>query len=103
MTPRVENTDRDFLILTNNLDKFTRMLSSKEWELHEDYTTGNSIKFVCARKGINNLIVYEDVEGFTLFKAATRALTLLNYQDKNDRVALFRRICGEDQELDDGF
>lgn len=96
VTPRVEDTDRDYLLLVDDLDDVEWKLRTAGWDTHEDYATGNDIKFVCARKGVHNLIIYQDVVGFTLFKAATRAQKLLNYTDKDDRVRLFRRICGED-------
>lgn len=97
--PRVEGTDRDYALRVHNLTSFGTTLEEHGWDVSWDdpeYRIDhlNEHEFITARKGINNLIVFENEEAFWAFSAATEVACSLNLLRKEERILLFRAVCG---------
>ena len=108
--PPVTTTDRDYLVLVDNLDTAGCDLKDagwvnclKDWEERADTDPGTrcddysieiegGARFQAWRLGELNVIVTDDVALHTRSRAATELCKALNLTEKADRIALFRCV-----------
>lgn len=98
-TPPVLDTDRDMAVLVKSLVNYGALLEAMDWTVNYDdpeylIHCNGEIAFITARKGIENLIVFESLEAFVAFHAATFAAKAFNLQHKWQRVLLFQAVMG---------
>ena len=91
--------DLDIAILTEVVYVVREILVLEGWELtgnHDDYTgdVGN-YPFWTARKGIYNLIIFNDKKGYDLYKLANDLCIRLSLQVRSDRIAVFDAVTGD--------
>lgn len=99
--PPVIDTDIDLLCLTTkDLSDVYHALNDDGWLCHtpedpEYENAADEIPFVTARRGLYNLIIYQDPIGFGLFLGAMRVCKLRNWKNKGDRVLAVRAATEE--------
>ena len=98
--PPVTDTDEDFFVqaLLGQMDALGKELEDDGWSVTYDdpeYTIekNREIPFITARKGKQNLIIFQDDEAFIAFDKATEVAKRLNLLKKEDRVMLFQAVC----------
>ena len=98
--PPVTDTDEDFFVQAQNqdMDALGKELEDDGWSVTYDdpeYTIEDNreIPFITARKGKQNLIIFQDDEAFIAFDKATEVAKHLNLLKKEDRVMLFQAVC----------
>ena len=99
--PPVTDTDIDLLCLTIDAMSAVKFsLISEGWLVHtpedpEYENAADEIPFITARRGLYNLIIYQDPIGFGLFLGAMRVCKLHNWKDKENRVLAVRAATEE--------
>jgi hypothetical protein len=97
--PPVEDTDRDFLVLCEDLRETITLLLKDGWESCVDdegqadfYTEEQEygIRWTAYRKGIYNLMITEDSNWYYASVIATEYCRIFNIQDKEHRIRIFR-------------
>lgn len=89
------DTDEDFVCLVGSIRAAVYNLRSLGFvspPLEYDPEFSEQIPFETLRRGEENLILYESVEGFNAWVAATKVAKSLNLTKKSDRIALFRAV-----------
>jgi hypothetical protein len=100
VSPPVTDTDIDYLVYVENLKTASDQLLN---QYNYEYCFGANDPEICLeqyfcsrwkafRKGIENLIVTDDLTLFMRFYAATELCKTLNVKDKEVRVKIFRCI-----------
>jgi hypothetical protein len=98
--PDCRGNDLDLAILTKFVYIVREILELEGWELtgnHNDYT-GDSLgnyPFWTARKGIYNLILFDDKKGYDLYKLANELCVRLCLKERGDRIAVFDAVTGD--------
>lgn len=92
-----DDSDYDYILWVSDLNVVATLLKDRGWDVNQDdeeyrHEYNGEIKFHTARKGVYNLIVYEDFEGFRLMRLATEMAKKLNATDRKLRVELFQAI-----------
>lgn len=98
--PPVTDTDEDYLVhaLPGQMDALGQELEDDGWSVTYDdpeyiIKQNGEIPFITARKGKQNLIIFQDNEAFIAFDKATEVAKHLNLLKKEDRVMLFQAVC----------
>jgi hypothetical protein len=86
--PPVENTDKDFLVLTNNIREYFYYLKFMEvtFSIDDAYAYRG---FQSGRIGDMNIIITDERERFDLYSTATQVVRTLNLTKKEDRLAVY--------------
>lgn len=97
-TIKGHGNDLDYILLTKYLEVTQELLTREGWELtgdHLDYADNRGgFPFWTARKGVYNLIIFKDFEGFEAHKKANALCVRLKLFDREDRIAVFNAVCG---------
>jgi len=90
--PPVEDTDDDYIVLTEDKACFLSESAANGWDVHsyDDYPEDDD--FVSLRKGVVNLIVTECDVFYGRFVTATNAAKKMNLIDKTDRIKFFQGV-----------
>jgi hypothetical protein len=90
--PPVINTDIDYIVLVNDLEKAHTTLI-KYWDYTSlEYEEMAGDNFKCYRTGQYNLIVTQDVQWYLRFSAATEYCKKKNVLKKEERIMYFELI-----------
>lgn len=91
--PEIGPNDDDVVALVLSIERAVKALSSGGWTVETDLTyNGESVTFVSARQGKNNLIITESHELYTSFVRATILARAMHLTAKKDRILLFQFV-----------
>lgn len=93
-SPPVTDTDIDFIIYTNEMNKLLTFLEDSDFifSVDEDNYPLEEEGFRCCRRGYLNLILTGDAIFYHRWVRATKLAKKLNLLKKEDRIALFTEI-----------
>jgi len=100
--PPPTDTDMDWLCLLHvnmDMEDFQYALETDKWDdCKEGSQPYPEDELWCSyRKGVDNVIVTQDVTFFNLFMEATRQAKEQNLLLKSDRIALFNTVLGKEE------
>lgn len=88
--PPPTDTDRDWLVMVTDINDFAELVDDAGWE-YGGSGEGDP-DFMSFRKGIDNLIVTDDLFFYDKFMLASTLAKRFNLMKKEDRVALFQAV-----------
>jgi len=95
----IRGNDLDIALYTKYMGIVRLKLEKEGWELtgdSSDYGTwyDGCHNFWTARKGVYNLIMFDEKEGYSAYTEANKVCVVLEVLDRIERILVFDAVCG---------
>jgi len=97
--PGVRGNDLDIALYTDYLNIVRSKLEKEGWELTGDSSDYGAWydgchNFWTARKGVYNLIMFDEEDGYNAYTAANKVCVDLEVLGRGERIKVFDAVCG---------